>query len=256
MMPVHDWTRVDAGIFHHFHHGWIEEIARVLNRDLLPDDYYALAEQHTTKFGPDVLTLQATPRPTQDARVIPADGNGPASQSGRGVLVAPPQARFAGETDIDFYRRKQKVVAVRHVSGDDLIAVVEIVTPGNKASMGPLRDFVARPASQISLGIHLLIIDLFPPSRRDPSSIHGAIWEDLSGQDYQIPRDKPLTLASYDASPGVRAYVEHLAVGDALVEMPLFLEPGGHIPAPLEATNLSAWEAVPKRWQTVIEATT
>ena len=26
-MPVHDWTRVEAGIFHAFHHSWIEEIA-------------------------------------------------------------------------------------------------------------------------------------------------------------------------------------------------------------------------------------
>ena len=29
-MPVHDWTRVAAGIFHHFHHDWITEIARAL----------------------------------------------------------------------------------------------------------------------------------------------------------------------------------------------------------------------------------
>src|SRR5438876_883353 len=57
-MPVHDWTRVDAGIFHHFHHGWIEEIARGLNRGILPADYYALAEQHAAGFGPAVLTLQ------------------------------------------------------------------------------------------------------------------------------------------------------------------------------------------------------
>ncbi len=42
-MPIHDWTRVEAGIFHHFHHGWIEEIARALNRGLLPADYYAMA---------------------------------------------------------------------------------------------------------------------------------------------------------------------------------------------------------------------
>ncbi len=27
-MPVHDWTRVEAGIFHDFHHAWIEEIKR------------------------------------------------------------------------------------------------------------------------------------------------------------------------------------------------------------------------------------
>src|SRR3954447_8617745 len=41
-MPIHDWTRVDAGIFHAFHHGWIEELSRRLNRGLLPEDYYAL----------------------------------------------------------------------------------------------------------------------------------------------------------------------------------------------------------------------
>ena len=44
-MPIHDWTRVDAGIFHHFHHGWIEDLSRALNRGLLPPDHYALAEQ-------------------------------------------------------------------------------------------------------------------------------------------------------------------------------------------------------------------
>ena len=57
-MPIHDWTRVEAGIFHDFHHGWIEEIKRALNAGLLPDDYYALAEQHASRFEPDVLTLQ------------------------------------------------------------------------------------------------------------------------------------------------------------------------------------------------------
>jgi hypothetical protein len=30
-MPIHDWTRVDAGIFHHFHQSWIPEISRALN---------------------------------------------------------------------------------------------------------------------------------------------------------------------------------------------------------------------------------
>src|SRR5207302_10526518 len=57
-VPVHDWTRVDAGIFHDFHHAWIEEIKRALNRGLLPPDYYALAEQIAGGLGPDVLTLQ------------------------------------------------------------------------------------------------------------------------------------------------------------------------------------------------------
>jgi hypothetical protein len=57
-VPIHDWTRVDAGIFHAFHDDWITELARALNRGLLPADYYALPEQHAAGFGPDVLTLQ------------------------------------------------------------------------------------------------------------------------------------------------------------------------------------------------------
>lgn len=29
-MPMHDWTRVDAGIYRAFHHEWISEISRTL----------------------------------------------------------------------------------------------------------------------------------------------------------------------------------------------------------------------------------
>ena len=57
-MPIHDWTRVYAGIFHDFHHEWISVIRRALNSGLLPPDYYALAEQIVSGLGPDVLTLE------------------------------------------------------------------------------------------------------------------------------------------------------------------------------------------------------
>src|SRR3954453_24206327 len=43
-VPIHDRPRVDAGIFHAFH-DWITEIARALNRGVLPASYYALPEQ-------------------------------------------------------------------------------------------------------------------------------------------------------------------------------------------------------------------
>jgi hypothetical protein len=65
-MPMHDWTKVEAGIFHAFHHEWISEISRALNRGLLPDTYYALPEQVAAGFGPDVLTLQGGPDSAPD----------------------------------------------------------------------------------------------------------------------------------------------------------------------------------------------
>jgi hypothetical protein len=247
-MPIHDWTRVDAGIFHDFHHGWIEEIKRALNRGILPDDYYALAEQHAAGFGPDVLTLQEIRNGAggASAGMAPATGGG-------GVLLAAPKLQPTAETDMAFYRRKQSSIAVRHVSGDDIVAMVEVVSPGNKASRNPLRAFVEKAAQLLDNHIHLLILDLFPPGRRDPQGIHGAIWEEITDQDYTAPADKPLTLAAYESGLSIRAYVVPAAVGDVLTDMPLFLEPGKAVEVPLEATYQAAFAAVPRRWRTVLE---
>jgi hypothetical protein len=41
------------------------------------------------------------------------------------------------------------------------------------------------------------------------------------------------------------AYVEPIAVGDSLPEMPLFFAPGRYVPCPLEATYQTAWEQFP-----------
>src|SRR5262249_46294046 len=134
VVPVHDWTRVDAGIFHAFHHGWIEEIARALNRGLLPADYYALPEQHAAGFGPDVLTLQESAGQSDESQ---RSGPDTTRSEDSGVLLAPPKLQPVAETDLAFYRRKQKVIAVRLVSGDHIVAMIEIVSPGNKAARNP-----------------------------------------------------------------------------------------------------------------------
>ncbi len=72
-MPIHDWTRVNAGIFHHFHHRWIAALSDALNEGVLPPDYYALAEQIAGGLGPDVITLQ---QPTNGAPPAPEPQGG------------------------------------------------------------------------------------------------------------------------------------------------------------------------------------
>ena len=213
-MPMHDWTRVEAGIYHDFLHGWISEIKRVLNRELLPADLYALAEQHAAGFGPDVLTLQ--------------DATGDANGGG---------------------------VAVRHVSGDRIVAMIELVSPGNKNNANAFRAFVDKACELLEHRIHLLILDPFPPGRRDPAGIHAAIWAQVDDAPYRLPPDKPLTLVAYDCGIETEAHIEPVAVGQALPDMPLFIEPGGHILVPLEATYMAAWETVPARWRRVIAPT-
>jgi hypothetical protein len=59
-MPIHDWTRVTAGIWHDFHGVWISELRTALNDGLLPSEYYALSEQIAGPRGPEVLTPQSS----------------------------------------------------------------------------------------------------------------------------------------------------------------------------------------------------
>ena len=67
-MPVHDWTRVEAGIFHAFHVAWLPEIQRTLNDGLLPPGYYSLAEQHAGRSIADVLTSHESPASLEPRR--------------------------------------------------------------------------------------------------------------------------------------------------------------------------------------------
>lgn len=246
-MPIHDWTRVEDGIFHDFHHAWIEEIKRALNNGVLPADYYAMAEQHAAGFGSDVLTLQGSDNGLGDT------ASGGTGDGGVGLLLAPPKVHLTDEVDRSFYLTKQKSVAIHHVSGDKVVAMIEVVSPGNKSSANAMRSFVAKAAELLNRGIHLLILDVFPPTPRDPNGIHGTVWRDVANRLYDAPDEKPLTVVSYAAGEAIRAYAQHFTVGEPLPDMPLFLLPEGHVEVPLEATYHTAWAAVPRRWRNVLE---
>jgi len=230
-MPIHDWTRVDAGLFHAFHQDWIGSLARALNAGVLPPDYFALREQSIRGPVPDVLTLQLSAR---------RDESGDAN-TGLAVAAVPPRAGLVRRADETIYARKADRIAVRHRHGQ-VVAVVEIVSPGNKASKGELRSFVEKSSELIMQGMHLLVVDLFPPSKRDPQGIHKAIWDEFKDEDFALPPDKPLTLASYDAGPPPVAYVELVGIGDTLPDMALFLKPDFYVPVPLEETYRTTWE--------------
>ncbi|MBX6312693.1 MAG: DUF4058 family protein [Isosphaeraceae bacterium] len=157
-------------------------------------------------------------------------------------MLAPPSVPLVAETEREFYRRKQSTVTIRHISGDRVVAMVEIVSPGSKATRSAVRAFIERAAELLGRRIHLLILDLFPPGPRDPGDLYGAIWEEVANQEYSPPAEKPLTLASYESGLTIRAYVVPVAVEDVLPEMPLFLEPGGRVLLPLETTYQAAWD--------------
>ena len=157
------------------------------------------------------------------------------------------------ETDAEFYRRKKSSVVVRHVSGDDIVAMIEIVSPGNKSSRRTFEAFVQKVFELLESRIHLLIIDPFPPGPRDPQGVHAAIWEETETQPFELPPDKPLTLVAYACGLTTRAFIEPIAVGDPLPDMPLFLEPEAYVNVPLEETYQAAFTVQPERWKRVLE---
>lgn len=247
-MPVHDWTRVIAGTFHDFHHEWITTIKRSLNAGLLPSEYYAMAEQITGGLGPDVVALGNMDSNSDDDDEV--GGESEISSRG-GVLTAMPKTRFTMKAEVEIYAQKQNRVVIRHRSGDDVVAIIEIVSPGNKSSRHALQSFVNKTYELLNAGIHLLIIDVLPPGLRDPQGIHAAIWDDIdeNGEQFVLPPGELLTLAAYTGGLERQAFIEPVAVGKPLPDMPLFLRPPRHVMVPLEATYQAAFAGVPERWR-------
>jgi hypothetical protein len=241
-MPIHDWTRVDAGLFHDFHQDWTIELRRSLNAGRLPPGFVALTDQQISGPIPDVLTLNRKPQRS--------DKSEPAG--GLAVATAPPKARFVVEHEEDTYARRANRILIRHRHGQ-VVAVIEIVSPGNKNTSTALRAFVRKASDLIWQGIHLLVVDLFPPSERDPQGIHKAIWDEFGERPFELPADKPLTVVAYRAVPTKTAYVEPVAVGDELPSLPIFLTEFDYIPAPLEETYRSSWAVFPADFQELLE---
>lgn len=228
-MPIHDWTRVGAGDFHHFHQTWIPLLAASLNGGGLPPGFMALADQVTGRPIPDVVTLEAR------------SPKGPAG----GVAVAPaPSARVVQKFERINYAKRADRVVIRHGRGR-VVAIIEIVSPGNKESRHAIRSFVEKTADILSQGIHLVVVDLFPPTPRDPQGIHKAIADEFADEPFDFLPDKPLTVVSYIGGDLPTAYVESVGVGDRLPAIPLFLTEYDYVPCPLDATYDQAWAVFP-----------
>jgi hypothetical protein len=245
-MPVHDWTWVSDGTFHDFHYSWVLEIKRALMRGLLPDGYYVMAEQIGGDIGaPGVLTLQA-----QDST---PETEGPLSGTAT-LTESPPVVHSRTTIPRDSYARMQRTVVIRHTSNDRIVAMIEVLSPGNKSSRHALRSFLDKAVAALDGGIHLLLVDVHPSGPRDPNSIHGAILSEIGSEEYALDRENPLTVAAYIGGAVVVALVSHFAVGKPIPDGQLFLTRENYIPVPLEATYMAAWRDVPPQYQEVLLA--
>lgn len=224
-MPMHDWTRVPDGIWHDMHFAWAAALAGKLNQGVLPvGRLYALTEYNES----------------------PLDST---------LKFDIPDSDFDLSDEERLYVRKRRTVTLRRSTDDAKAGLIEITSPGLKRNPIALHSFIEKVVAGLHRGFGVLLVDPFPPTARDPKGIHAAIWRKLVGKRFTPPADKPLTLVSYAAEPDdyFAAYVEPLAVGDPIREMPLFLTPGEYVNVPLEETYQQAWAGFPKPWQKVVE---
>ena len=124
-MPMHDWMKVEAGIYHHFHNTWLLTIARALNQGVLPPTYYAMTEQVTLSAEADILTLQGPPQ----NGVRPKRGHGFEALSATRPAVA-----LLEKEEIAPRKHPRERLSIRHVSNHRVVAVIELMSPGNKSS--------------------------------------------------------------------------------------------------------------------------
>src|SRR5437870_5087163 len=159
---------------------WITHLSEALNAGLLPADYYADPEQHLGRKIADVLTLHASnpeqlrnlPEPPAGAAVAVAEA--PPRVSRTLVLAPSPKGL-------------RRTLTVRHTTGHRIVALIEVLSPGNKAGADSVEEFVRKATEAIRSGIHLAVIDLLPPGRHDPQGMHGEIVQALSAEGYELP---------------------------------------------------------------------
>ena len=238
-MPIHDWSRVDVGIFHGFHLAWIAEIRKALNNGGLPPGYYADAEQYSEKKQADVLTLHASDAESLEPLLVqePSDG-------GTAVMVASSIGTRTARRDAKPKARQRRLV-IRHISGHRVIAILEIVSTGNKDRRRSAMEFAGKLANAIEGGIHVTVIDLFPPTPAAPNGLHNRIWREFDREPVPVPAGQPLVLAAFVARQKPRIFFEFRAVGGELQKFPLPIDAEIGAMMPLAETYAAAFAGSP-----------
>jgi hypothetical protein len=208
-----------------------------LNDGRLPRGLSALVEQRAGAKEPDVLAVERLRNGVKDN-----DGGG----------LATLEHPVATITTNEIYASRANRVVIRHHLGR-IVAVVEILSPGNKSSKPALREFVDKTIDFLRMGIHVLLVDLFPPSPRDRFGIHQVVWNEMVDEDFAFPTGKDRIVVSYEAGDSKVAYIEPVAVGDTLPDMKLCVGNGVYVPVPLDSTYLSAWYACPEALRSAVE---
>jgi hypothetical protein len=217
-----------------FHAVWAGSIMTHLNR-ILPKRYVAQTQTHLGSH------IEADVQEWEQGRDLAEEesSNGPSGA----VAVQPwappaPPLVLPGLFPDDF-----EVPILDTRGGASLVAVVELVSPGNKDRADSRRAFAAKSATYLHRGIGLVVVDVVTERR---ANLHNTLME-LMGLDsrFQMSPDASLYAVAYrpirrHENNQVDVWPVPLSQGEALPLLPLALKGATTIPLDLEATYSDA----------------
>ncbi len=236
-MPLLDHRHLPPGVrlpWEGFHAMWAPWITHELNTRLLPTRFCAEPlTQAGSSVEADVSTFE------EEATAV-EDGNG---NGGVATAVwAPPKPPLVvavafGNLDI------HEVRVYDEENARTLVAVVELISPGNKDRPSAREAFTTKCAAYLQQRVSVLIVDLISERHANlheqlagrldlADEVVGAVTSDLYAVAYRTAgKGKRMRLEVWPAA---------LAIGAPLPTLPLWLAPDLAVPLDLEATYVAA----------------
>jgi hypothetical protein len=232
-MPLLDHFHPPVSVSNHwesFHATWASQIATALNEDLPPE---FLAEELVTvgRVEIDIATFERSrPAPTRNGSSVAVAEPRTWAPPAPAVSV---QAVFADSFQVRVFNTS---------AGPTLVAVIELVSPGNKDRADERLAFAVKSASYLHQGVSLIIVDVVT---NRGGNLHNETAQLFSGDPRLTMTDADLYAVAYrpvlrDDKPQIDIWTHPLAVGQPLPTLPLRLTGDLFVPVDLEASYTEA----------------
>ena len=229
-MPLHDWQPAPDAVVHAFHIGWIWNLARRLNSGLLPSGYLARPEESLGPWRSDPPALE-----DDASSAEPATDH----EQGAPEPTMTPAPRLAAA-------RPPRRLAIFSAAEERRVAVVEVVSRGNKDSRARALAMRDKVLACLEAGLQTGLIDVWPRGREEWSDVVGSVVAALGASAPLPAYDR--CIASFESmlEPSqLNVYIESCAVGAPLPDLPLFLAPSRSVSLPLDATYVETFAELP-----------
>lgn len=217
-----------------FHSSWATRLADALTERWLPPNY--IAEKHA-HLGPAVEIDVGTCE--QETTITAAEGGGAVATVGPKVWTPPVADGSLAAAFTDTF----EVRVLCTDTGPNLVAVIELISPGNKDRASERRAFATKCASYLYQGISIIIMDIVTNRR---ANLHNEILEIMDGADsLRLSPESSLYAVAYrplrrGKEDIIDVWRSPLALGRALPTLPLGLRADLAIPVNFEETYAEA----------------